>query len=134
MISTFTVFFSLLGPLEGGCGRSEFSVRSFFRFKCWCDRVYSFSVLTYFNHMIYFLSQHKFAVMPTYLRVCKYSLLLHFFIFIAIHTHVIHTFSTLTLLQESEYLAYKTNLPGKVIFPGKSVQGLLLMLCICYLA
>ena len=85
--------------------------------------------------MIYFLSQHKFAVMPTYRRVCKYSLLLHFFIFIAIHKHVTHTFSTLTLFQESEYLAYKTNLPGKVILPGKSVRAntrFTLILVICF--
>lgn len=73
--------------------------------------------------------------MPLYCRVCKYSLFLHLFKFIAIHKHVIHTFLTLTLLEESEYLVYKTNLPGKVISPGKSVRAntrFTLILVICF--
>ncbi|MCG7868583.1 MAG: endonuclease/exonuclease/phosphatase family protein [Candidatus Thiodiazotropha taylori] len=63
------------------------------------------------------------AVMPKYCRMCKFSISVHFMIIAALHLHVSLTYSFLTYITESEFLAYKTQMPGKAIIPGKALQA-----------
>ena len=70
--------------------------------------------------MIHFRGQDKQAVMPKYCRMCKFSILVHLFIIFTVHKHVTSTYSILKVFHESEFLAYKTHMPGKSFFPGKS--------------
>ena len=66
--------------------------------------------------MIPFRRQYKQAVMPKYCRMCKFSILVHLVILFAVHKHVTGTYSILKVLHESEFLAYKTHVPGKSFF------------------
>ena len=62
------------------------------------------------------------AVMPKYCRMCKVSILVHLIIITALHLHVSHTYSFLTYIRDSEFLAHKTHMPGKAIIAGKAFQ------------
>ena len=73
--------------------------------------------------MTYFKGRDKQAVMPKYCRMCKFSILFHILIVFALHKHVSITYPILLLLQESEFLAHKTYMPGKSFIPGKSFQA-----------
>ena len=66
--------------------------------------------------MIPFRRQYKQAVMPKYCRMCKFSILVHLVILFAVHKHVTGTYSILKVLPESEFLAYKTHVPGNAFF------------------
>ena len=63
------------------------------------------------------------AVMPKYCRMCKFSILVHLIIITALHLHVSHTYSFLTYIRDSEFLAHKTRMPGKAIIAGKAFQA-----------
>ena len=73
--------------------------------------------------MIIFPGNNKLAVMPTYNRMCRFSILMRLLTLFAIHKYYFCTYSVLLELQESECLAHKTymhNYSRKLTFPGKS--------------
>ena len=63
------------------------------------------------------------AVMRKYCRMCKFSILVHLIIITALHLHVSHTYSFLTYIRDSEFLAHKIRMPGKAIIAGKASQA-----------
>lgn len=63
--------------------------------------------------------------MPTYRRICKFTVLIHLLALIVLYKNNLYTFSILTLLHESEFLAHKTRMHGnrKAIIQAKSSQA-----------
>ena len=67
----------------------------------------------------------RYAVMPTYRRKCKFTLLIHFLAMTILYRNNICTFSALMLLNESEFLAHNLYMyeNRKRAIPGKSAQA-----------
>ena len=73
--------------------------------------------------MIIYPGNNKLAVLPTYSRMCRFSILVRLFTLFAIHTYYFCTYSVLMELQKSECLALKTymhNYSRRLTFLGKS--------------
>ena len=63
------------------------------------------SVLTfsYDNHMTFAFEKNRVAVLPTYRRVCKFIILIHFLALTVLYKNNTCTFSVLMLLRENEF-------------------------------
>ena len=75
--------------------------------------------------MILAKARNRVAVMPSYRRMCKFAILVHFLALAVLYKNNEYTFSILIQLQESESLSYNLywHRNCKRLIPGKSSQA-----------
>ena len=72
--------------------------------------------------MTFAYGKNRVAVLPTYHRMCKFIILIHFLVLTVLYKNNTCTFSVLMLLRENEFLAHKLYMHRnrKKIIEGKS--------------
>ena len=75
--------------------------------------------------MTFVYGKNRLAVMPTYRRVCKFAILMHFLALTILYKNNACTFSILMFLHDSEFLAHKLYNHGncKRFIPGNTVRA-----------
>ena len=71
------------------------------------------------------MEKNRLAAMPTYRHVCKFAILMHFLALTILYKNNACTFSVLTFLHDSEFLAHKLYNYGnyKRFIPGNTVRA-----------
>ena len=75
--------------------------------------------------MTFAYGKNRVAVLPTYRRMCKFIILIHFLALTVLYKNNACTFSVLMLLRENEFLAHKLYMHRnrKRLIAGKSLQA-----------
>lgn len=113
---------------------------------CWCDGACFVHALSFNNNMMISIWKSRFAIMPTYRRMCYFQLLLHLSVLCSVYYNDIYMYSFIKSVQESAFLAqnlvmkdnYKKIKPGikkqcNIQFTYRSVSYFFLVLIATWL-